>query len=169
MRKYAPFFEWFDRGVKELGVVSELLNSLNREGAVLSEPRLQVPDPPDCYCVGADGSAVAVEVTEVVCKEAARLKAQGQNVMRDWRPGELRQHVAEQLRDKDAKRFHGGPYSGIAVCLFTDEPMITLDQAHRELGIGSFGPFEQLTAAYLVMSYNPATKDYPVIALNVAA
>ena len=31
MREYAPFFEWFAKDRKELGVVEELLVSLNRE------------------------------------------------------------------------------------------------------------------------------------------
>ena len=66
MRTYAPFFEWFDKGRKELGVVEELLESLNREGRVhFHSPRLQMPDPPDCVCVNRSGSQVALEVAEV--------------------------------------------------------------------------------------------------------
>jgi len=31
MRKYASFFEWSDKPTKEIGVVEELLISLNKE------------------------------------------------------------------------------------------------------------------------------------------
>jgi hypothetical protein len=48
MKRYAGFFEWFDQRRKELDVVEELLESLNRCGANLSAPRLHTPDLPDC-------------------------------------------------------------------------------------------------------------------------
>ena len=168
MKRYAGFFEWFDQGRKELGVVEELLESLNSAGASLSSPRLQRPDPPDCVCRDARGNNVAIEVTEVVCEEAARLTAQGHDVMRVWKPGELREHVAARLSDKDSKHFNGGPFAETVVCLFTDEPMLTPPQVQEELRAASFGPFNQVTAAYLVMSYDPGTKSYPVVPLRVS-
>jgi hypothetical protein len=169
MRRYAGFFEWFDRRQKELGVVEELIESLNRIGAKLSSPRLHTPDPPDCVCLDGEGRAVALEVTEVVCETAARLNAQGHDVVRVWEPGELRGHIAARLLDKDSKTFSGGPFAGTLVCLFTDEPMLTPSQVQEELASATFGPFEQLTGAYLVMSYDPSTKVYPVVQLRVAS
>lgn len=169
MKRYAAFFEWFDQGRKELGVVEELLESLNRSGADLSSPRLHRPDPPDCTCLNAAGDTLAVEVTEVVCEEAARLTAQGHDVMRVWRPGDLTSHIASRLADKDSKQFNGGPFAGTIVCLFTDEPMLTSQQARDELSGAAFGPYKQVTAAYLVMSYDPSSKVYPVVPLQVAS
>jgi len=167
MRAYAPFFDWFDKGRKELGVVEELLTSLNREsGARLHSPRLQKPDPPDCVCVTQTGSSVALEVAEVVCEDAARLAARGQDVMRLWKPGDLTAHISHRLREKDSKTYHGGPYVETIACLFTDEPMLTLSQAESELNAHRFGPFSQLTSAFLVFSYDPNTKSYPVIQLR---
>jgi hypothetical protein len=94
MRSYAPFFEWFDKGQKELGVVEDLIRSLNANGeAGLRSPQLYRPDPPDCVCVNAKDQSVAIEVVEAVCEDAARLTAQGDFVMRRWRDGEFRAHV----------------------------------------------------------------------------
>ena len=169
MRRYAGFFEWFDQGQKDLGVVEELVESLNRSGANLSAPRLHTPDPPDCVCLDEAGNIVAIEVTEVVSEEAARLTAQGQDVMRVWNPGELREHIASRLTDKDSKHFNGGPFAKTVVCLFTDEPMLTPPQVRDELRTASFGPFSQVTAAYLVMSYDPSSKSYPVVPLQVTS
>ncbi|MBI2351067.1 MAG: hypothetical protein HYV00_06275 [Deltaproteobacteria bacterium] len=167
MRTYAPFFEWFDKGRKELGVVEELLESLNRTGKThLHSPRLQTPDPPDCACVNRSGGQVAVEVAEVVCQDAARLNAQGHDVMRLWNPGDLTVHIGHRLREKDKKIYHGGPYSETVACLFTDEPMLTVEQAASELGVHQFGPFGQLTSGFLVFSYDPGTKSYPVLELR---
>ncbi len=167
MRTYAPFFEWFDKGRKELGVVEELLVSLNREGKVhFHSPRLQIPDPPDCACVSRAGAQVALEVAEVVCQDAARLNAQGHDVMRLWNPGDLAAHIAHRLEEKDKKTYHGGPYAETVACLFTDEPMLTVAQATSELNVQQFGPFRQLTSGFLVFSYDPGTKSYPVIGLR---
>src|SRR6266704_1207793 len=112
LRKYASFFEWFDKGRKELGVVEELLVSLNSAyGLGWRAPTLQKPDPPDCTCLTPSGDRVAIEVAEVVCEIATRLNAQGQSVVRNWQTGELRTHIAALLQEKDAKTYHGGPYN----------------------------------------------------------
>lgn len=167
MKTYASFFEWHDRGQKELGVVEELVVALNLSANLaLHAPRLFSPDPPDCVCLNAAGESVAIEVAEVVCEKAVRLNAQGARVYRQWRPGELTGHVARELADKDAKSFHGGPYRSIIACLFTDEPALIVEQAESELAEHEFGPFAQLTAGYLLFSYQPATQAYPVVALK---
>jgi hypothetical protein len=169
MRAYAPFFEWFDKGQKELGVVEELVKSLKLAGfADLRKPRLNRPDPPDCVCENQLGDRVAVEVAEVVCERAARLTAQGEDVFRRWRDGELRVHIDRLLGEKDRKRYLGGPYSETILCLFTDEPMPTLDQAKSDLSDAKFGPFHQLTSGFLLLSYNPGTKSYPTLQLPFA-
>jgi hypothetical protein len=169
LRKYASFFEWFDKGRKELGVVEELLVSLNSVyGLGWREPMLQKPDPPDCTCLSPSGDRVAIEVAEVVCEVATRLNAQGQSVVRDWHSGELRTHIAALLREKDATAYHGGPYNEIAVCLFTDEPYLILSEVSRELGSTDFGPFVQIDSVFLLFSYDPNTETYPVLKLRTA-
>jgi hypothetical protein len=88
-------------------------------------------------------------------------------VYRSWQAGELLSQVAHVLNGKDAKTFHGGPYQAIIACLFTDEPALTVTQATAELSGQLFGPFTQLTAAYLLFSYDPGSQTYPVVKLGV--
>jgi len=169
MKEYAPFFEWFDKGHKELGVVEELIESLNAtKRAHLRTPQLYRPDPPDCVCENASGGCVAIEVSEVVCERAAQLTAQGHEVYRHWNEGELATHVARLLSAKDGKVFNGGPYAEIIVCLFTDEPAISSEYASSQLQDAPFGGFKQLTSGFLLLSYDPATKSYPVVPLRFA-
>jgi hypothetical protein len=165
-RQYAPFFEWPKKGGKELGVAEEFVASLNAQsGLRLSNLQLQHPDPPDLTCMNARGERVAIEVAEVVCEEAVRRTVKGEEVLRVWHPGDLTTSVTALLRRKDDKIFHGGPFAHIFVCLFTDEPMLTLDSAPAELATAHFGPFKQVTGAFLLFSYQPSTQSYPVITL----
>jgi hypothetical protein len=166
MKTYASFFESHDKASKELGVAEELVEALNRgAGLSLHSPQEFSPDPPDCVCLDSKGRAVAIECVEVVCERATRLNAQGHDVYRVWRPGELSVHVSRVLAEKDSKRFHGGPNHGIVVCLFTDEPALAAPVAKAELEASTFGPLKQITAAYLLFSYEPASKSYPLVAL----
>jgi hypothetical protein len=168
MKTYASFFEWHDKGRKELGVVEELVVALNKAAHLrLHSAREFSPDPPDCVCLNASSEPVAIEVAELVCEEAARQNAQGAAVYRQWRPGELSAHIARKLADKDGKAYHGGPYQSIIACLFTDEPALTVEHATAELSNDLFGPFQQLSAAYLLFSYQPSTQSYPVIQLRI--
>ncbi|OGW16757.1 MAG: hypothetical protein A2X56_03870 [Nitrospirae bacterium GWC2_57_13] len=89
--------------------------------------------------------------------------------MRVWNFGEISAKVSSLLVGKDTKKYLGGPYSGIVVCLFTDEPMLTFDEAKEELGSIKFGPFSQVTSAFLVFSYDPDTKSYPTVLLQITA
>lgn len=169
MRQYASFFEWYEKGPKELGVVESLVSALSRaHGVYLHSPQEFKPDPPDCTAVNAYGQLVAIEVAEVVCETAARLNAQGKAVYRGWRPGELSDHVSRVIAGKDRKIYHGGPYAEVIACLFTDEPALDPKDAAQELSGKEFGPVAQLTSAYLLFSYRPATRSYPAIRLALA-
>jgi hypothetical protein len=165
-RQYASFFEWPQKQGKELGVAEEFVGSMNAEFSLgLTDLRLQSPDPPDLTCLDAKGGRVAIEIAEVVCEEAVRRTAQGQEVLRVWRPGGLTSSIAALLHWKDAKIFHGGPFCQIYACLFTDEPMLALEAAREELAGSRFGPFRQISGAFLLFSYQPGTQSYPVIKL----
>jgi hypothetical protein len=165
MKQYAAFFEWHDRPRKELGIVERLV-----ESGIVSwrSPQSFSPDPPDCTCVNDAGDAVGVEVVELVSAEAAALNAKGERAMRWWDPGDVTFHVAELLHRKDSKTYHGGPYGELAVCIFTDEPLLIQSEARAELEAAKFGPFKQLTSAYLLFSYVPG-QGYPVVRLPTYA
>lgn len=167
-RKYASWFDWPEKERKELGVVSQLVESISSAGlGSLREPRINRPDPPDCVCLNENGDQIAVEVTELVCKQAAKLSAMGYDVYRIWEPGQVTAYVSEALHDKDEKDLHGGPYRDMVVCLFTDEPALEYAPTERELAQARFGPFKQITRAFLLFSYDPSLERLPLIRLNV--
>jgi hypothetical protein len=111
------------------------------------------------------GGTVAIEIAELVSEEAVRRTAAGEQVVRVWRPGDVISSVSTLLQRKDTKTFHGGPFSKTLVCLFTDEPTLTFEAARTELTSAKFGPFRQITGAFLLFSYQPGTKSYPVLTL----
>lgn len=168
MKSYASFFEWSDRKRAELGVVEKLTSALAASGdRIFSLPDSYESDPPDCISTNEKGLQVAFEVTEIVCPLAAKENAKGNLVYRNWKSGELYEHVAQQLNAKDNKSFHGGPYDEIIICLFTDEPLLNIERVNSELKESTFGPFTQITSAYIVISYDPSTKSYPVHKLHM--
>jgi hypothetical protein len=169
-RKYASFFEWLDKEGKELGVAEELVRALNSAEAL--DPNSLAPcypDPPDLTCRTDQGELIAIEVSEIVCVEAVRANQKGHDVFRVWGKGELQSAIAESLSRKDKVNPQGGPYHRFYVCLFTDEMMLTHQGASDELSNVVFGPFNQITDAFLLFSYQPATKSYPVLRLRIGA
>lgn len=167
-RKYASFFEWINKEGKELGVAEELVLALNStSSAQLGDLTPCNPDPPDLTCTDAKGNLIAVEVSEIVCEGSVRLNQQGQNVYRIWQPGELQAAIADRLRRKDKVNLQGGPYHGLYICVFTDEMMLTYQGACEEFSNVVFGPFNQITDAFLLFSYQPSTKSYPVVRLRI--
>lgn len=167
-RRYAAFFEWIDKEGKEIGVGEELVKVLNSISSLqLSNLGPCNPDPPDLVCEDAQGHRIAIEVSEIVCEEAVRLNQQGQDVHRVWQPGELQATIDERLARKDKIVLQGGPYHALYVCLFTDEMMLTPKDVSNELSSVTFGPFNQVTDAFLLFSYEPVTRSYPVIRLRI--
>ena len=169
-RKYASFFEWIDKEGKEFGVGEDLVKALNSAHSLqLIDLAPCNPDPPDLTCKNVQGDLIAIEVSEIVCEKSVRLKQQGQDVYRVWQPGEVQAAISERLARKDKVTLQGGPYQSFYVCLFTDEIMLTPQGVGDELSDVSFGPFDQITDAFLLFSYQPGTKSYPVVRLRIGA
>ena len=77
-RKYAAFFDWPDKTVKEWDVVCELLNSMHASGDCRYTRVEPVDDDwPDCVIRDSGGVQVGVEVTESVDQRPLRC-AEGQ-------------------------------------------------------------------------------------------
>lgn len=167
-RKYASFFYWQDKQTKEFGIVEELLQSLSVEGFTLRDPRIYEQDPPDCVCVDGTERLVAVEAVELVSQEAIERNEKGEDVYCWWEPSDICAGVGKLLARKDAKSFNGGPYAEVAVLIHTDEPALIADAAREALEEVDFGPFIQLTRAFLMFSYKPR-KGYEVLPLSVVA
>jgi hypothetical protein len=165
-RRYASFYDWHDKQIKELGVVHELVQSLGVGGFPLRDPRVHEPDPRDCVCADDAGRPVALEVVELVSQEAIERNEKGEDVYRWWEPEDIRAGVRQLLARKDAKTFNGGPYAEIAVLIHTDEPALTADAARQALAGVAFGPFNRLTRAFLMFSYIPG-KGHEVLPLSV--
>jgi len=166
-RQYASHYESLTKEEKELSVAEDFVTAISAEsGLLLRDLKFQKPDPPDFVATDAHGKRVALEVTEIVCRETVKnRKAARNSFARVWRPGDLTAAAAEALLDKDGKTYHGG--GRVFICLFTDEPMLTVEAARAELRDKQFGQFKQIDAAYLLFSYEPRTQNYPVIALQV--
>jgi hypothetical protein len=168
-RKYAAFFELGGKWQKELTVGEELVRALNTEfGYRLEHLELHEPDPPDLACT-EDGQRIALEVTELVCARAVKANEMGNRVYREWRPGEVSAALAALLRRKDSIRLQGGPFAALWLCIFTDEFTLTAEGVAEELAAVRFGPFHQITKAFLLFSYQPGNPTYPVVPLQLGA
>ena len=88
---------------------------------------------------------------------------------RFWQPGEFSQEITLALAEKDSKEFHGGPYIAKIVCLYTGEPLLSFDEIRKETVYVSFGPYRQITAAYLLFRYDVELKACPIMELNLVA
>jgi len=167
--RYAGFFQSPRKDWSELSVVEELVVSLEREGFdSLHNPQVFSPDPPDVICLGSGNLPVAVEVVEAVSQDAVALNAQGRKVTKWWDAAEFVTHVCGLVLAKDAKTFNGGPFQRKIVCVHTDEPVVMPDEVR--VALAGIPPMRltQIAAAYLLFSYDPGTKSYPVLRILVA-
>ena len=149
----------------ELGVVTDLLGAMETQGSRrYHNPRSLSQDPPDCDAQTLGGEPVAIEVTEFVSQvavemnEAARpgpgqVPAMEQMVMAVWDQTSFISHLASALAGKDRKILHGGPYSEYVVVSYTDEPLLVRAHAEAWLSAHAFGPYQQITSAYFLFSY----------------
>jgi hypothetical protein len=167
LQRHAGFFEWPDKTVKEHGIARQLIESLHALGDnSLSEPRpFMVNRAPDIVCSGANGELIALEISELVCEKTIRLNAQGVSVNRVWDAIELRETISACLTRKDSVTYFGGPYDQTMVCLHTDEMFLAHEWVSKELSGVEFGPFNQVSRAFLLFSYRPGYLGYPVIEL----
>lgn len=77
-RAYASFFKGGDKVHEEIAVVRDLLDAMTACGeSRFTEACASAGDPPDCVAKDADGSEVAIEVTEIVCEETVELTLSG--------------------------------------------------------------------------------------------
>jgi hypothetical protein len=108
-RKYAPFFDWPDKGVKEWDVVCELLRSMHTRGDYRYTNVNSVDgDWPDCVIRDSGGVLVGVEVTEFVDQKAVEMCQRGKNVYREWSDQAVLEKITQILKRKDEKARHGG-------------------------------------------------------------
>ncbi len=169
-RKYASFFEWFDKGQKELGIVETLLQSVAFKGAeTFLNLSISPKDPPDCIAEDQSGNLIGFEVRELVDEEAVRLNAQGKEVYRNWEVNEVVKELESIIVEKDSKTFHGGPYKRLILVIHTDEFVINFQTLKPVLEIHEFKKTNQISEVYLLFSYDPEISNFPNIQLKIAA
>jgi len=169
MRKYASFFDWPDKSIKERGVVNNLFSSMRKAGCCqYSNVAIAEHDPPDCIATDEEGNTVGIEVSELVDEEAVRRNQQGKDVYRLWDADSVIDHIQQILLNKDGKPYQGGPYAKLILVIHTDEPEITPECYIPIIQQHTFAGMRQIDEAYLLFSYipAPAMPDYPFIRLN---
>lgn len=173
-RIYASFREVGSKELKEVGAVRDLLTSLNAANEVEYHDFSAAPkDPPDCIAVNRHGQAVAVEVTEFVSEEAVRRNEAARREldrrpditemqMAHWTEQAFVLHVNKLLEEKDGKSLNGGPFEEYLLVIHTDEPLLVRSEVEDWIATQTFGPYNQITAAFLLFSYEP-DQGYPFV------
>lgn len=175
-RGYADFFGWStDRDIEEWGVANLLRESLERSGESFFsgvESRGRPNDPPDCEALDTDGNRVAIEITELVDPDAIQAFKQGAvYAWSDWTKERFLAALSERIATKGERhnKLKGGPYKGYVIIIFTDEPMLTIEAVKEFLKGHAFGRPHGVTRAFLLLSYDPSTENYPYVDLDLSA
>ena len=168
VRRYMPFFEWPDRRRKELGILKYLLESMEKDGIrEYLSPLSASEDPPDCLARDLQDNLVGFEITELVSAYAIRENQRSNAIYRDWDAPEVLAHTEYLLRAKDAKVFHGGPYSKRITVIFTDEITIPVAQYQPLLSSHRFTSLPNTDEAYFLFPYD-GTDRCPYVRLAVS-
>lgn len=176
-RGYASFFGWApDRDLEEYGPVKELALAAAKDGEPLFEKiriRGRGNDPPDLEAIDPSGSRVAIEVTELVDGAAIQAFKAGRSYdWAEWNRSKFLNELDRRLVAKANRRasLKEGPYpGGYLIVVFTDEPGLRRDTVETYLRGQQFNSRLGGAKAYLLLSYDPETEDYPFFQLHNAA
>ncbi len=157
---------------RRAGVASDFLSQV-RVTEALGGPfsdfraRGRGQDPPDFEAVNARGEHLGIEATEIVDRKAIKAsKRYGAEVWARWDPDKLIRALAACLLQKDVpEKVKGGPSDRFVLLAYTDEPELTAGRLDELLASQSFQKPALITDAYLLLSYDPSVKDYPVYQL----
>jgi hypothetical protein len=166
-RKYASYWDWPDRDVKEIGVVRDLLEAMRERG----DERYRQPDCvddqwPDCIVKDASGRNVAVEVTELVDEEAIKICQKGEGVYRRWSDEDVTKKITAIMRAKDQKANHGGLYAKAVLVIFTDEFELTSPRLMPILERHLFPYLTNIEEVYVICSYERGPNTHPYTQLR---
>ena len=172
-RKYAAFFDWPDKAVKEWDVVCELVSSMHASGDYRYSNKVESVDDdwPDCVIRESGGVQVGVEVTEFVDQKAVEMCERGKNVYREWSDQAVREKIAQILKTKDQRAHLGDLYGKLILVIHTDEVELSSSRLFPILDANIFPRPRNIDEAYLICSYEPklgnAPNPYPYIRLNL--
>lgn len=173
-RGYSDFFLWsIDRDMEEWGVVTSLAESLDKHNALFFSHlrrRGRPNDPPDCEAAGENGARIAIEVTELVDGQA--IQAYKAGAIYDWAEWDKEKFLAgldRALKAKDSRypNLKGGPYEGgYVVVIHTDEPLLNFETVSRFLERYDLPKPQNISRAFLLLSYDPAQNRCPYFELR---
>jgi len=170
-RKYAHFFEWPDKQLKERGVVECLLEGMQFNGLIPFSSLRVGPSPnqaPDCIAENNTGETVAIEVTEFVSSKAIEMNQRGKDVYRNWKPDEVVNELQNIITKKDEVKYFGGPYSKIVLVIHTDELVLDHEAYSTILSEAKFEA-QNIAEVYFLFSYRPQVETYSYVRLKVAS
>jgi hypothetical protein len=178
-RGYADSRSWPpDRGLEEFGVAEDFVAaaSSSEPGAPFSHLkfRMRGDDPPDCEALDVDGHRVAIEITELVDREAVELVAEQRRSdaiqalalgPAEWSAPKLTGMLQERVQKKDFReRLKGGPYHEYIVVIYTAERQLNSKTVGTWLANHRFVSPLGIDRAYLSLDYEP-TVGYPLVRL----
>jgi hypothetical protein len=172
-RGYASFFGWpIDRDLEEWAVANILHEALLAKSASFFcglKGRGRGNDPPDCEAADPNGRRVAIEVTELVSGKAIQAYKRGETYeWADWSQEEFLSALSGLLVEKALRRvkLKEGPYDGgYVVIVYTDEPMLQVEKVRALLQGSALSKPEGIDRAFLLLSYDPRTREYPYVEL----
>jgi hypothetical protein len=168
-RKYANFFEGGSKEQKESSVCEEWLNTYGAINGYDLTTLKKVDDQwPDNEVNTINGQRCGIEVNELVDSNCIRLNEKGEDVYRLWNEPEILDAITNRLKAKNTKS-HGGKYKKLIVLIHTDEFEITFGTYSSVIEKHTFNDLENIDEAYLVYSYNPYFKAYPISVLTIGA
>lgn len=173
-RGYSDFFLWsIDRDMEEWGVVTSLAESLEKDAALFFsklQRRGRPNDPPDCEAIDDSGARIAIEVTELVDGQAIQsYKAGAIYDWAEWDKKKFLSGVDRAIKAKDSRypNLKGGPYQGgYVVVVHTDEPLLNFETVRRFLEYYDLARPQNISRAFLLLSYDPAQNRCPYFELR---
>ena len=102
----------------------------------------------------------------MVGEEAERQHKGGQSAYRDWTSEEVINEIEKRIKENDDKKYHGGPYAVLLLLIHPDQPRICFDDYAERLESHLFASPQQLSAVYLLFSYDRAVTGYRCMLLK---
>lgn len=170
-RKYASFFEWPNKQIKECGIIQSLLESMENHGVSRFTSLRPGPHPnkaPDCIAEEIAGGSVAIEVTEFVSRKAIEMNQKGKNVYRNWKTEEVINEVKNIIAKKDRIQYFGGPYSKVVLVIHSDEIALDHEAYTKVLSEPTFEA-KRIDEVIFLFSYRPQVKTYPYVELKLTS
>lgn len=170
-RDHASFFDWHDKGVKEIFVCRILVTYLNNENGENFQSVSAGNDPPDCIALSGPRE-VAIEVVELVDQKTIenqiKLKqAYPETVV--WSEELLTGRLNTLIQGKDnpeKKDELREKFSRYILLIHTDEPGLTCSIFENLFSENKIISTTLIDEVYLLFSHDPGLKCYPVLKIK---